>query len=168
MAKMNWKSKEDIQKEEEKQKLERQFQEEKRKQTEALEKFMQFEMERLIEADELTEEQKLLFLDGFEPFHVGEAYEVGKKVRYEGKVYEVIQSHTSQADWLPPDVPALFKVYLQKETEEGDEVVHEWIQPTGAHDAYSIGDKVQFNGIIYISTVDGNVWSPEEFGWEEV
>ena len=45
----------------------------------------------------------------------------------------------------------------------------EWVQPTGAHDAYSTGDKVTFNGKHYTSLIDGNVWSPDTYpaGWEE-
>ena len=46
----------------------------------------------------------------------------------------------------------------------------EWVQPTGAHDAYNTGDKVTFNGKHYISKIDGNTWSPEAYpdGWEAV
>ena len=44
----------------------------------------------------------------------------------------------------------------------------EWVQPTGAHDAYGVGDKVTYNGKHYISTMDGNVWSPDAYpaGWQ--
>lgn len=43
----------------------------------------------------------------------------------------------------------------------------EWVQPTGAHDAYSIGDRVAFNGADYESKINGNVWSPTAYpaGW---
>lgn len=43
----------------------------------------------------------------------------------------------------------------------------EWVQPTGAHNAYSNGDKITYNGKHYISTMDGNVWSPDAYpsGW---
>lgn len=46
----------------------------------------------------------------------------------------------------------------------------EWVQPTGAHDAYNTGDKVSFNGKHYTSKIDGNTWSPEAYpdGWEAV
>ena len=46
----------------------------------------------------------------------------------------------------------------------------EWVQPTGAHDAYNTGDKVTFNGRHYTSKIDGNTWSPEAYpdGWEAV
>jgi hypothetical protein len=36
----------------------------------------------------------------------------------------------------------------------------EWVQPTGAHDAYNIGDFVTFEGQVWESVIDGNVWSP--------
>lgn len=46
----------------------------------------------------------------------------------------------------------------------------EWVQPSGAHDAYNTGDQVTFNGKKYRSKQDGNVWSPAAYpdGWEEV
>jgi hypothetical protein len=43
----------------------------------------------------------------------------------------------------------------------------EWVQPTGAHDAYNIGDRVTFQGAVYESLINGNVWSPAVYpaGW---
>jgi hypothetical protein len=38
----------------------------------------------------------------------------------------------------------------------------------GAHDAYKIGDRVRFEGKVYESTIDANVWSPLVYGWQEV
>ena len=43
-----------------------------------------------------------------------------------------------------------------------------WVQPTGAHDAYPLGAQVTYNGKVWESTVDGNVWKPGEYGWTEV
>lgn len=43
-----------------------------------------------------------------------------------------------------------------------------WVQPTGAHDAYNIGDLVTYQGQTWRSTVDGNVWTPGVAGWEVV
>lgn len=50
------------------------------------------------------------------------------------------------------------------------EDIPEWVQPTGAHDAYQTGDKVRYNGVVYESLIDGNVWSPEAYpqGWRVV
>ena len=43
----------------------------------------------------------------------------------------------------------------------------EWVQPKGAHDAYSKGSKVSHNGKNWISNLDGNVWEPGVTGWTE-
>jgi hypothetical protein len=42
-----------------------------------------------------------------------------------------------------------------------------WVQPTGAQDAYKIGDRVSFNGKNYESKIAANVWSPDAYpaGW---
>ena len=39
----------------------------------------------------------------------GIAATVGMKLTYNGATYEVIQPHTTQADWLPDALPALYK-----------------------------------------------------------
>ena len=46
-------------------------------------------------------------------------------------------------------------------------LVEDWVKPAGAHDAYNIGDKAKFDGVVYRSTIDGNVWDIEEYpeGW---
>ena len=46
----------------------------------------------------------------------------------------------------------------------------EYVKPTGAHDAYNIGDKVTYNGKHYECIFDRCVWNPDEYpqGWEEV
>ena len=42
-----------------------------------------------------------------------------------------------------------------------------YVQPTGAHDAYQTGDKVTYNGAVYESLINGNVWAPDVYpaGW---
>lgn len=54
--------------------------------------------------------------------------------------------------------------------EETGETVPAFTQPTGAHDAYQTGDRVIYNGQIYESTIDNNVWSPDTHpqGWQLV
>ena len=46
----------------------------------------------------------------------------------------------------------------------------EFVQPTGAHDAYAKGAKVTYNGMRYVSLIEGNVWNPVDYpdGWEAV
>lgn len=46
-----------------------------------------------------------------------------------------------------------------------------WVQPTGAHDAYSFGDQRTHNGRLWESTVAGirtNTWAPGVFGWKDI
>ena len=46
----------------------------------------------------------------------------------------------------------------------------EFVQPSGAHDAYNLGDRVTYNGRVYESIINGNVWSPDVYpdGWKEI
>lgn len=94
-------------------------------------------------------------------WEIGEAYAVNDRRRYGDFLYKCVQAHTSQADWTPDAVPAL---WVKISTEEWPE----WVQPTGAHDAYNTGDKVTYNGKRYVSRIDANVYSPEAYpaGWE--
>ena len=131
-------------------------------------------LETIILSKDLSEDQKKNILNQYDEWEVGVGYKAGQKVKYNGKVFEVVQSHTSQADWTPESTPALFKEYLNTEIKHEDgsttEVISEWKQPLGAHDAYKQGDKVSFNGKVYKSKNDGNVHSPEAYpqGWELV
>ena len=57
------------------------------------------------------------------------------------------------------------------ESEGGEAQAYEdWKQPTGAHDAYKEGALVLYNGVVYRSKINGNVWSPEAYpdAWEVV
>lgn len=45
----------------------------------------------------------------------------------------------------------------------------EYKQPTGAHDAYHVGDKITYNGKHYTCVLDWCVWPPDIYpqGWQE-
>lgn len=96
----------------------------------------------------------------FDEWRSGVAYVVDDRRTFEGLLYRCVQAHTSQADWTPPAVPAL---WVRTSTEEWPE----WIQPTGAHDAYNTGDKVSHNGKHWICDIDANVYEPGVYGWTE-
>ena len=51
-----------------------------------------------------------------------------------------------------------------------EEEYPEYVQPSGAHDAYNTGDKITFEGKKYTCKMDGCVWSPKDYpqAWEEV
>lgn len=57
-------------------------------------------------ADADAAKNPMLFL----PWKTDTKYEVGDHRRHDGKVYKCLQAHTSQADWTPPVVPALWVV----------------------------------------------------------
>lgn len=110
----------------------------------------------------LPDEDALQAVELFQQWVVGHAYAVDERLQYHGVLYRVVQAHTAQADWTPDMTPALFVVVSLDEWPE-------FVQPTGAHDAYNKGDKVTFEGKHYISLIDGNVFSPAEYpaGWQE-
>ena len=92
----------------------------------------------------------------------GYDYFAGEKVTYNDEYYRCIQSHKSQADWTPNVAVSLWVAISDPSIEWP-----EWIQPIGAQDAYSIGDKVSHNDKHWISNVDNNVWEPGVYGWTE-
>lgn len=99
----------------------------------------------------------------FPKWETGKEYTIGNRVQHDGKLYECVNSHTSQADWTPPAAVSLWdEVKVDPETG-----YDEWQQPTGAHDAYNTGDRVIYNGSVYESKIDGNVWAPDVYpaGW---
>ena len=101
--------------------------------------------------------------DMFEDWKPDMAYKVGHIRKYNDVLYRVVQEHTSQADWLPSSTPSLYEPIII--SEEG---YLAWSKPSGSHDAYNIGDIVDYNGTLYKSLIDGNVYSPDEYpaGWE--
>ena len=63
----------------------------------------------------------------------------------------------------------LVGIYVEVVTSEpeepaGDEVA-EWVQPTGAQDAYDVGDRVSHNGMVWECTSPSNVYEPGVYGW---
>ena len=106
--------------------------------------------------DEEAETVTALFPD----WEIGKAYAVGDRVKFNELLYRCVQAHTSQSDWTPDVVPAL---WVRTYTDEWPE----WVQPTGAHDAYNTGDKVSHNQKHWVSDIDANVYEPGVYGWTE-
>lgn len=119
----------------------------------------------------LTDDQALEIASVYPAWEPNHAYGVGEIISYgtnpvgDPQLYKVVQAHTSQADWLPSGTPALYDSFGLDEN--GYAV---WAQPSGAHDAYNVGDIVNYNGTLYKSVINGNVWSPDVYaaGWEQV
>lgn len=119
----------------------------------------------------LPDDKALEIASVFPVWEVNHAYAVGDVVSYganpvgDPQLYKVVQAHTSQADWTPNATPALYDAFGLDDS--GHAV---WAQPSGAHDAYNTGDVVNYNGTLYESVIDGNVWSPDGYpaGWKTV
>ena len=109
----------------------------------------------------LDDETALTGVELFPMWVVGRTYAVNDRVQHGGTLYKCVQAHTSQADWTPDATPALWVVVSIDEYPE-------WVQPTGAHDAYNTGDKVTHNGKTWVSDVDNNVWEPGVYGWKGI
>ena len=71
---------------------------------------------------------------------------------------------------LEARVRALENLNVTEEPIEPSEEYPEYVQPTGAHDSYQVGDKVTSNGKKYICEIPNCVWSPETYpqGWKEI
>lgn len=113
---------------------------------------------------DMTDEQALDNKVLFNQWNVGVDYVAGNRLLYEDDLYEVLQPHRSQSDWTPDIVPALYKRISIDEYPE-------WVQPTGAHDAYNKDAKCSHFGKHWMSNIDGNVWEPGIPGvttWREV
>lgn len=116
----------------------------------------------------LPDEKKMSVACVFPSYEVGKAYAAGDVITYgensvgDPQLYQVLQDHVSAAEWTPDTAASLYKAIGV--TAAG---YPEWSQPVGAADAYNKGDVVSYNGTLYQSTIDGNVWSPADYpaGW---
>jgi hypothetical protein len=75
----------------------------------------------------MTVEQSLELAGYFPIWKEGEPMPIGYKVSYDGSLFEVLQAHTSQADWKPREAKSLFKV-VQVEAEGTEDDVISWEQ----------------------------------------
>ena len=95
-------------------------------------------------------------------WQTGQAVTVNTQRWHDNILYRCVQAHTTQSDWSPPVVPALWTPLRAD--------LAPWVQPTGAQDAYPLGAKVTFNSHVYESKINANVWSPTAYpaGWQDL
>ena len=114
---------------------------------------------------ELTDEDVNALAGLYPAFKSGVAVDINDLYQFNGALYKVVQAHTTQSDWTPPAVPALFTPVAAAG------VVPEWVQPTGAQDAYATGDQVTHdnpndadNIWLYESSIAANTTEPGRDG----
>ena len=95
----------------------------------------------------------------YDIWEVGVTYEVGRYLQYKGVLYKVLQPHTSQETWTPDVAPSVYAKVLIDPT---GETIPDWEQPDSTN-AYMTGDKVRFEGVVYESVIDNNIWSPTAY-----
>ena len=113
----------------------------------------------LVRADMMLPEELAALANAYPAWQAGEAVAVDDLRSYGDMLWKATQAHTTQADWQP-DVA----VSLWVRTAPPD-VIPEWRQPLGAHDAYPVGYQVTHNGQVWTSNTAANVWEPGVFGW---
>ena len=119
------------------------------------------------DADAMTADELAACAPLFDAWDGGSvAYAVDDIVAYGGALYRCVQAHTSQAGWTPDATRALWTPMGL--SMDDPEAVPEWVQPTGAHDAYAKGSHVMHNGTEWVSDLDANVWEPGVSGWTQV
>ena len=113
----------------------------------------------------LTDEQASSVPALYSAWDTGTAYNAGDRRTYGGVLYKCLQAHTSQDDWTPDVAVSLWATVLIPDPD----VIPDWVQPDSTN-AYMTGDKVRYNGVVYRSLIDNNVWSPDAYpaGWEIV
>lgn len=97
---------------------------------------------------------------------IGRTLDVGEYIQYNDKLYKVLQAHTVQVNWTPDAAPSLFAEVL---TDPTGQTILEWKAPDSTN-PYMTGDKVKYEGVIYESLIDNNVWSPVAYpaGWKQI
>lgn len=115
---------------------------------------------------DLTEEEVQAIAALYPAWEVGEDVAVDDLRSYGTTVYRVIQAHRTQADWTPDATPALWVKAVP------ENVIPEWVQPSGSHDSYHVGDFVTHNGWVWECTAGdasgNNSWAPGVYGWTQV
>lgn len=106
------------------------------------------------------------------PTGAHDMYLAGEWMIYtDGKYYEC----RADTAYSPADLPSAWRADGADadtpggDDAEGDAKWPDFVQPTGAHDAYNTGDKITFEGKRYICQMDNCAYSPSAYpaGWKE-
>ena len=117
-------------------------------------------------AVERTDEEALVVKDIYPAWEVGVELAVDDRVRSNGKLYRVLQAHTTQEGWQPENAPALFvDAAAAGEYRE----IKDNMLPTEAFALGEIGWYKEKDNL-WKSLIDANTYTPETYpaGWEQV
>jgi hypothetical protein len=88
--------------------------------------------------DDMAEDDVERVASLFPDWHAGEAVAVGDIRAFDGVLWRVIQAHTTQADWTPPQVPALWGRVKSPDSTE-------WV----AGISVTVGEQYTYQGVTY-------------------
>lgn len=113
--------------------------------------------------------------EGIYPYIYNMGLYKGMLVEDQGVIYESLTGtyeNPTELLYNPKDVPAMLKVYDNSipSPDQPTDSYPEWKQPTGAFDAYNIGDKVTYQGRKYESLIAANTTIPgtDDRFWKEI
>ena len=66
--------------------------------------------------------KKDAIINAFDSYEVNVDYSVGDKFKYENKLYEVIEDHTSVVEWIPGNEPTKYKEITFERTENKEQL----------------------------------------------
>jgi hypothetical protein len=108
----------------------------------------------LVREDMMTPQEITEMAGMYPPWQEGESVATDDLRAFDGMLWRVVQGHTTQADWTPDVARSLWVRTV------APDVIPEWVQPLGAHDAWPLGAVVTYEGALYESLVVANVWVP--------
>lgn len=94
----------------------------------------------------LSDEVALANIALFPEWEVGKTLSVGDRVEHEGKLYKVVQAHTTQESWIPDLTPALF---------EPLDIINEG---TLENPIVAVSGMTYFKDKYYLDETDGNIY----------
>lgn len=107
-----------------------------------------------VKAGTLTDDEVAKRAALFPKWQPGLAVKVGELLQWDGTIVEVVQAHTTQADWTPDKVPALFRIYRTPD-------MVEW----RAGIAVKVGEQFTYQGSTYKvlqAHTTQSAWAPDK------
>ena len=118
----------------------------------------------MVSADSTSVVNAEAFVDTWQSGTMNDPIEYTKDIsirKHKGQVYECCQSHTHHGE--PGYEPDVFKAGWRIKHTKDVTNPKPYIQPQGAHDSYMKDECVTWEGKVYVSVADNNVYSPTDY-----
>ena len=125
---------------------------------EALKAASQFVIAKELLLDAIPEDEIEKFASLYDYPVSGQTYKLDWVLRdlESGELFRIVQPQvTWESHWKIAEIPAIATPFRKPNT------ITPWVQPSGAQDAYNIGDKVSYNESNWESKIDANATVPD-------